>query len=109
MRNFKQRWNITNNWQIFVILLVFAITGSSAAMLSKPILNWIGISKETHHILLYLLLYILIIFPVYQLLLVVFGFLFGQFQFFYSFEKKLLNAMKLGFIITFLEKKKGTK
>lgn len=109
MRNFKQRWNITNNWQIFVILLVFAITGSSAAMLSKPILNWIGISKETHHIVLYLLLYILIIFPVYQLLLVVFGFLFGQFQFFYSFEKKLLNAMKLGFIITFLEKKKGTK
>jgi hypothetical protein len=109
MRNFKQRWNITNNWQFFVILLVFAITGSSAAMLSKPILNWIGISKETHHIVLYLLLYILIIFPVYQLLLVVFGFLFGQFQFFYSFEKKLLNAMKPGFIITFLEKKKGTK
>ena len=90
MRNFKQRWNITNNWQFFVILLVFAMTGSSAAMLSKPILNWIGISKETHHIVLYLLLYILIIFPVYQLLLVVFGFLFGQFQFFYSFEKNYL-------------------
>ncbi|MFZ4107290.1 DUF6787 family protein [Flavobacterium sp.] len=109
MKNFKQRWNITNNWQIFTIVLVFAITGSSAAMLSKPILNWIGISKETHHIALYLVLYVLIIFPVYQLLLVVIGSLFGQFKFFYSFEKKMLTAIKLGFIITFLEKKKGTK
>ena len=109
MVNFKQRWNLKNNWQIFVIILVFAITGSSAAILSKPILHWLGISKETHHIALYLLLYILIIFPIYQVLLVAIGFLFGQFQFFWAFEKKLLKSMKLGFVIDLLEKKKGTK
>jgi hypothetical protein len=40
MSNFKKRWNITSNWQVFVILVVFAITGSSAALLSKPILNF---------------------------------------------------------------------
>jgi hypothetical protein len=109
MGNFKKRWNLTNNWQIFVIILVFAITGSSSAMLSKPILHWIGVSKETHHISLYLLLYFIIIFPIYQILLVTFGFIFGQFQFFYSFEKKILLALKLGFIIRWIEKKKGTK
>jgi hypothetical protein len=108
MANFKQSWNITN-WRFFVIILVFAITGSSAAMLSKPILHWFGISKETHHIVLYILLYIVIIFPIYQVLLVSFGFLFRQFQFFWNFEKKLLRAMKLGFIIDFLENKKGAK
>ncbi|MEO0037717.1 MAG: hypothetical protein RIQ59_928 [Bacteroidota bacterium] len=108
MANFKQSWNLTN-WRFFVIILVFAVTGSSAAMLSKPILHWLGISKETHHIVLYILLYIVIIFPIYQVLLVSFGFLFGQFQFFWNFEKKMLRAMKLGFIIDFLEKKKGTK
>jgi hypothetical protein len=108
MANFKQSWNLTN-WRFFVIILVFAVTGSSAAMLSKPILHWLGISKETHHIVLYILLYIVIIFPIYQVLLVSFGFLFGQFQFFWNFEKKLLRAMKLGFIIDLLEKKKGTK
>jgi hypothetical protein len=104
MANFKERWNIKSNWQVFVIILVFAITGSSAAMISKPILHWLGISKETHHILLYLLLYILIIFPIYQILLVSFGFLFGQFQFFWAFEKKMLRSLKLGFIADFFEK-----
>ena len=103
MRNFKQRWNISSNWQFFVIVLVFALTGSSAAMISKPILNWLGISKETHHIALYLLLYILIIFPIYQVLLVSIGFLFRQFQFFWSFEKKMLRSMKLGFIADWFE------
>ena len=107
MGNFKQRWNITSNWQAFVIILVFAITGSTAAMISKPILHCLGISKETHHIALYLLLYILIIFPIYQVLLVSIGFLFGQFQFFWAFEKKMLRSMKLGFIADWFENKKG--
>lgn len=104
MGNFKERWNITSNWQVFVIILVFAITGSTAAMISKPILHWLGISKETHHIVLYLLLYILIIFPIYQILLVGIGFLFGQFKFFWAFEKKMLRSMKLGFIVDLFEK-----
>ena len=109
MANLKQRWNLKNNWQVVVIILVFALTGSTAAMLSKPILNWLGISKDTHHLALYIPLYIVIIFPIYQVLLVSFGFLFGQFQFFWNFEKKMLRAMKLGYIVDFLEKKKGTK
>lgn len=109
MGNLKQRWNLKSNWQIIAIILVFAITGSTAAMLSKPILHCLGISKETHHIDLYILLYFVIIFPIYQILLVSFGFLFGQFQFFWNFEKKLLRALKLGFIIQLFENKKGTK
>ena len=109
MANLKQRWNLKNNWQLVVIILVFALTGSTAAMLSKPILNWLGISKDTHHLALYIPLYIVIIFPIYQVLLVSIGFIFGQFQFFWNFEKKMLRAMKLGYIVDFLEKKKGTK
>ena len=104
MGNFKNRWNIKSNWQVFVIILVFAITGSAAAMISKPILHGLGITKETHHILLYALLYIVIIFPIYQILLVSIGFLFGQFKFFWAFEKKMLRALKLGFLIDLLEK-----
>jgi len=104
MKNFKERWNINSNWQVFVIILVFAITGSSAAIVSKPILFWFGISKDSLHFILYLLLYILIIFPIYQLLLVFFGYLFGQFKFFWAFEKKMLHSLKLSCIVTFFEK-----
>ncbi len=108
MKNFKQRWGITSNWQVVVIIIVFAITGSSAAYLSKPVLNLVGITKESVSVIGYYLLYIVLIFPIYQVLLVSFGFLFGQFNFFWSFEKKMLRSMKLGFIADFFEQKKGT-
>jgi hypothetical protein len=99
MSSFKERWNIKSNWQVFVILVVFAITGSSAAYLSKPILSLFGIIKGSVSNWLYYPLYILLIFPVYQILLVSFGFLFGQFTFFWAFEKKMLKSMGLGFLV----------
>jgi hypothetical protein len=99
MASFKERWNIKSNWQAFVIIVVFAITGSSAAYLSKPILSLFGIVKGSVSNWLYYPLYILLIFPVYQVLLVSFGFIFGQFTFFWAFEKKMLKSMGLGFLV----------
>ena len=99
MASFKERWNIKSNWQAFVIIVVFAITGSSAAYLSKPILSLFGIVKGSVSNWLYYPLYILLIFPVYQVMLVSFGFIFGQFTFFWAFEKKMLKSMGLGFLV----------
>lgn len=105
MANFKERWNIKSNWQVFVIIVVFAVTGSSAAYLSKPILSLFGITKETVSGWEYYPLYIILIFPIYQVLLVFFGFIFGQFTFFWAFEKKLLQSCGLGFLVN--KKKKS--
>ena len=99
MANFKERWNIKSNWQLFVIIVVFAVTGSTAAYLSKPILSIFGISKDTVSAWEYYPLYILLLFPIYQVLLVSFGFLFGQFTFFWTFEKKLLQNCGFGFLV----------
>lgn len=99
MTNFKQRWQIKSNWQVLVIIVVFAITGSTAAFISKPILSLCNISKNEVSPWLYYLLYILILFPIYQVLLVSFGYIFGQFHFFWSFEKKLLKKCGLGFML----------
>jgi hypothetical protein len=106
MGNFKERWNITSNWQVFVILIVFAVTGSTSALAAKPLLVFIGITKATTSGWLYFPLYIILVFPIYQLLLVSFGFIFGQFKFFWAFEKKMLRSMKLHFIADFFENKK---
>ncbi len=103
MASFKERWNIKSNWQAFVIIVVFAVTGSTAAYLSKPILASLNITKDNPWE--YYPLYIILIFPVYQVLLVSFGFIFGQFNFFWAFEKKMLRGMKLGFIADWFEKK----
>lgn len=97
MENLKKRWGITSNSQLVIIFVVFAITGSASALLSKPFCNWIGITKEELG-LWFTPIRLFLIFPIYQVLLVLIGFIFGQYKFFWAFEKKMLISMGLGFI-----------
>lgn len=98
MKKLKDRWGIKSNYQFAVVLLVFILTGSSSAYVTKPILGFLGITKDTVPYIAYLFLKIVLIFPVYQVLLVSFGFVFGQFKFFWNFEKKMLKMIGLGFL-----------
>lgn len=104
MNKLKKRWNISSNWQLTIILIVFAITGSTAAYLSKPFTNLLGIQKESMTVWLYWPIRLIVIFPIYQVILVLIGALFGQFKFFWDFEKKMLSRMKLGFIADYVDK-----
>ncbi len=96
MEKLKKRWNLNSNKQVFLILLVFSITGYTSLIIAKPLLNLIGLAQETTNPWLYRPLRILLIFPIYQLLIVVFGWLFGQFDFFWNFEKKMLKRLGFG-------------
>lgn len=98
MKKLKERWNVESNTQLYIIFLVFAITGSSSAKLAAPVTEFFGISKEMGWYV-YWPFRILIIFPIYQVLLVFFGWIFGQFNFFWTFEKKMLRNLGLGFLI----------
>lgn len=98
MKKLKERWNIDSNWQLTVIFVVFAITGSTAAKFAGPVADWIGLSKELNP-WVYWPVRLLLIFPIYQVLLVFFGWVFGEFQFFWNFEKKMLRGMGLGFLL----------
>tara|TARA_B100000287_G_C20317603_1_gene656431 strand:+ start:268 stop:570 length:303 start_codon:yes stop_codon:yes gene_type:complete len=90
MERLKKKWKITSNFQLLVILVVFAITGSASLVVSTPILDFIGFSKESINPWLYHPLRLILIFPVYQVLIIVIGTIFGQFKFFWDFEKKML-------------------
>ncbi|MGB1080247.1 MAG: DUF6787 family protein [Flavobacteriaceae bacterium] len=98
MQRLKKRWGIHSNFQLVMILVVFAITGSSSAKLSTPLTDYIGITADNFSPWVYWPARILLIFPIYQVLLVFFGFVFGQFSFFWNFEKKMLSRMGLGFL-----------
>ena len=95
MKKFKERWGIESNWQIVVIFVVFGVTGSTASYIGKPILAFLNITSETFNSFLYWTFRIIILFVMYQFLLVFFGWVFGQFKFFWSFEKKMLR--RIGF------------
>ena len=97
MEKLKKRWGITSNWQVIAILLVFSINGSFAAWVAGPVTNFFGLDAETTKpYIWYLFLRILLIFPIYQITLPLVGWLFGQFKFFWDFEKKMLQRMGLG-------------
>ena len=95
MDKLKTRWGITSNFQILLILLVFAINGTLATRLADPITHLIGLDRKTTTPYLYWPVRILLIFPIYQITLVFVGALFGQFQFFWNMEKKMLK--RIGF------------
>jgi Mn2+/Fe2+ NRAMP family transporter len=88
----KKRWNINSNFQVVVILVVFAITGSTTVYIKKMIFDWIGITAETP-LLLKIPVYIVVILTVYNILLLFVGFLFGQFRFFLAFERKFFSRL----------------
>ena len=98
MQGLKKRWGIRSNLQLTIIFIVFALTGSASAWLSRPFCLLLGITKEDIGFW-FTPVRLLMIFPIYQILLVFIGTLFGQFQFFWAFEKKMLRSMKLGFLL----------
>ena len=89
----KLKWGIASNVQLVVILVVFAITGSASVWVAKPILHVLGISPDLNP-WIRIPLRILIVFPVYQVILLVIGGLFGQFQFFYKLQRKWFRLDK---------------
>ncbi|MEM8847822.1 MAG: DUF6787 family protein [Bacteroidota bacterium] len=95
----KHKWPVEQRWEMIAIFIVFAITGSISGKLAGPFTELIGLQQGSVSGWIFWTARILLIFPIYQVLLVFFGWLFGQFAFFWAFEKKMLKRMGLGFLI----------
>ena len=91
MQKLKRRWGITSNLQLLVIFIVFAITGTTAARCAAPLTAWLGVTAGSTPGWVYWPLQILLILPLYQVLLLFIGTIFGQFHFFWAFEKRMLS------------------
>lgn len=99
MKKLMKHWNIEKPWELVVILFVFSITGSSSIAIGRPMLKLIGITLENLNPYLYYPIFIVLSFMFYQLFLVFFGWLFGQFEFFWNMEKKMLSRLGIKFSI----------
>jgi hypothetical protein len=81
----KKRWEVDNGWQVAIILVVFAVTGSTTAKLTSLIFEYTGRDIPIWQTVgVYFSGFL-----IYQTLLVSFGFIFGQFTFFWNFEKRM--------------------
>lgn len=87
----QSRWKLKSGMQVVIVLIVFACTGFTVLFIKRPLFEyWFpGGDKPVWASALYWIL----IFPVYNLILLFYGFVFGQFQFFWEFEKRFFNRM----------------
>jgi hypothetical protein len=87
----KQRWNLKSGWQVIIILIVFACTGTTVLLIKKPLFAyWFPDGEKP---LWASAAYWVLILPVYNIFLLAYGFIFGQFSFFWSFEKRFFKRI----------------
>lgn len=99
MNKLKTRWGITSNFQLAIIFVVFAINGSLSAKISSFFLDEMGITKDNTNLLLYYVILLVLVLPLYPFMLMFFGWLFGQSSFFTPFAKRMIRSMKMGFLL----------
>ena len=90
-KKLQQHWGVSG-WQFVAIFCAFGVTGTFTAWVSRYITSWLNVADKSWE---WWLLKILVLVIGYQIFLLCFGFLFGQFAFFWKFEKKILRRMGL--------------
>ena len=80
---------------LLIIFIVFALSGSGSLFISYPILNALSLEELISSYPLYIFVRIVLIIPIYQLMLIIIASLFGQFNYFWKFEKKFLKRLKI--------------
>ena len=87
IKSLQERWKLKSGLQVLLVLIVFACTGSSVILLKHAV----GISNQSPSNIR--LVFYIAVLPIYNLLLLGYGFLFGQFKFFLEFEKRFFKRL----------------
>jgi hypothetical protein len=88
----KKKWKVESNTQLFLILCTFAVTGTSTAFISREITSWLGFNDQTWWFWRFLVRASVLVFG-YQVIILLVSIVFGQFRFFWNYEKKILVWM----------------
>jgi hypothetical protein len=93
LKRLQTKWKLESLFQVGMVLLVFACTGTTILLVKKPILDFFGIERGGDQDLRNTILYLILILPLYQIFLLIYGFIFGQFGFFWEKEKELFRRV----------------
>jgi hypothetical protein len=93
LQRLQSKWQLKSLTQVLLVLLVFACTGTTVLLIKNPLLAFFGIERGGDQGVLNTLLYLLLVLPLYQVMLLIYGFIFGQFRFFWEKEKQLVKRI----------------
>ena len=94
MKKIFKIFKVNDFFRLFIIFTVFGITGTLSVVLGKYLFMFFLLDKIENNFL-YWTIRILIIFPLYQVLLIIVGTIFGEFKYFWSIEKKILKRLRI--------------
>ena len=86
---------IESFFQFVLVMIVFAITGSLSLIVTVSLFEVLNLNVDSFSPLVFWPLRIIFIFFVYQVLLLIIAIPFGQFRYFWKFEKKILSRFGL--------------
>ena len=89
----REKWNVTPK-QFWIIFIAFGCTGISSALIFRFVSGWIGLSNETFWLYRWSIKLVFMVVG-YQILLLFYGGLFGQWDFFWAYEQKFLRRLGL--------------
>ncbi|MCH7404435.1 DUF6787 family protein [Belliella aquatica] len=92
LEKLQTKWKLKSLWQVVIVLLVFALTGFTILFIKKPIFDLLGVNMESGGFWK-TILYLLLVLPLYQVVLLFWGFLLGQFDFFWEKEKQIFRRI----------------
>jgi len=98
IQKLMKKWNINSMWDFVMINIVFSLAGMTIVYERKPLFELLGITPETAF-WIKVLVYIPLVIPLYQLNLIIYGTLLGQFRFFWEKEKQMgrfLRSLVIG-------------
>jgi len=85
----QERWKVKSAFQVIVILVVFTCTGTTVALIARPLLRVLFSPSPVPAWATFT--YYILILPFYNIILLIYGFVFGQFTFFWDFEKRFFS------------------
>ena len=93
LQRLQTKWKLESLFQVVMVLVVFACTGFTILFIKNPILNFFGIERGGGQGFVNTVLYLLLVLPLYQIFLLIYGAIFGQFKFFWEKEKQIFRRI----------------
>ena len=87
MDKLKDLFRVSSTYQLIVVFIVFGITGSLSLVVSDYISGFFNLDS--------IILSVIFVLVIYQFLLIIIGTLFGEFDYFWEMEKKIISRFKL--------------
>ena len=91
INNLVSFFGANSKYQLLKIFIIFGLAGSFSVILSEPLLQLVSIENFISNKFFYWLIRLILIFPIYQFVLIGLALVFGEFRYFKKFFTKYIK------------------